>query len=232
MKYQPIKLESVLSGKVVNYYTTYAHEAEFKSMLEADPNPEWLEDHPELINADGSPVKYLPIEWVDYLLRAIYVKHYVEVIQAPIYQNSTQIIIRLHVLNPITELWEFQDGVAGASTKQGIETAVAIAEAQARKNAAKKLGKIFGRDLFREQRKIQQEEPKKEAQEEKKTETSNEPLKRALNQIQKSKTIASLKNCMDNAYKRISEGQFTEEDVEEAFKKKMEELEKNQTKNK
>ena len=78
--------------------------------------------------------------------------------------NSIVAIIRLYVLNPITNEWEWTDGVGAApiQTESGaaatdfskvntaaVQMAAPAAESYAIKDAAEKLGKIFGKDINR-----------------------------------------------------------------------------------
>jgi hypothetical protein len=78
--------------------------------------------------------------------------------------NSVVVTGRLHVLDPISSEWDFQDGIGAApiSTKQGaaatdfsnvltlsVQQAAPAAESFAMKDAAEKFGRIFGKDLNR-----------------------------------------------------------------------------------
>ena len=78
--------------------------------------------------------------------------------------NSSVVTVRLHYLDPISGEWDWQDGIgaaplqtdkdAGATDWQKIKSdavmkSVPAAESYAIKDAAEKLGKLFGKDLNR-----------------------------------------------------------------------------------
>lgn len=127
-------------------------------LLNAEPPPQWVKIHPM------TKMKYIPVERVEYLLTRIYGKWRLEVKSSGILANSVQVIARLHYIDPITGEWDWQDGV-GASplqTEKGagaidfnliksaaVQMAAPSAESYALKDAAEKLGKIFGKDLNR-----------------------------------------------------------------------------------
>lgn len=129
-------------------------------LLNQDPYEKWVKIHPL-----NSSVKYLPIERVEYLLNRIYGGFNVEVKNQPvILVNSVQVTVRVHVVNPVTEEKEFQDGVAAWPIQMdegsnptditkikpnGVQLAVAAAKSDAIKDAAHHFGRIFGRDLNR-----------------------------------------------------------------------------------
>lgn len=134
-------------------------ENEFIVLLNQEPKKDWILKHPF---AKG--VEYLPIERVEFLLTAIFIKWRVEIKNVLIIANSVTTIIRLHVKDPITDEWDWQDGMgaapiqtdkgAGANdwTKaktDGVMKAAPASESYAIKDAAEKFGKIFGKDLNR-----------------------------------------------------------------------------------
>ncbi len=130
-------------------------------LLSADPKKEWIKEHPM---AKG--VMYLPIERIEYLLTFIFAKWRVEVKEVKVIANSVQVTVRLHVLDPITGEWDWQDGIGAApiQTKKGasandpsmvltdaVVKAAPAAESYAVKDAAEKIGRIFGKDLNRKE---------------------------------------------------------------------------------
>lgn len=135
-----------------------AKQNDLNRLLNQDPKPEWVKEHP---SAKG--VKYLPIERVEFLLTAIYVKWRVEVKEVKVMANAVQATVRLHVQDPITGEWDWQDGVGAApiQTRKGagndasqvlhdaIVKAAPAAKSYAMKDAAECLGRIFGKDLNR-----------------------------------------------------------------------------------
>ena len=127
-------------------------------ILNSEPPQAWVKIHPM------TKFKYIPIERVEYLLTRIFGKWKVEVKESGILANSVQVIIRLYYIDPVSGDWDWQDGI-GASPLQtnagagaidfnqiknaAVQMAAPAAESYAIKDAAEKLGKIFGKDLNR-----------------------------------------------------------------------------------
>lgn len=134
-------------------------ENDLNILLNHEPKKEWVKNHPI-----ASGVKYIPIEIIEYLLTSIFIRWHVEIKTVQIIANSVVITIRLHYQSPIDEGLRFQDGI-GAAPLQTAKDAGAIdfdkiksdavmkaapaAESYAIKDAAEKLGKLFGKDLNR-----------------------------------------------------------------------------------
>lgn len=130
------------------------------NLLLNQPCPQsWVKDHPF---ARG--VKYLPIEKVEFLLKRIFQQYRIEVLAEGQLFNSVYVKIRLHYLNPITGIWDFHDGLGavGIQTDAGkaasdlsaikqdaVMKALPAAESYAIKDAAEKLGSLFGSNLNR-----------------------------------------------------------------------------------
>lgn len=128
-------------------------------LLNQPPAKSWLKEHPSIPG-----YKYIPIERIEYLLTRIYIKWRVEVKNIYLFANSICVVVRVHVLDPITGEWEWQDGI-GAAPLQTDKGAGAIdfnkmknaavmmsapsAESYAFKDAVEKFGKIFGKDINR-----------------------------------------------------------------------------------
>lgn len=128
-------------------------------LLNQEPNPKWILIHPM---AKGA--RYIPIEIIEFLLTSIFVKWKVEIKKSEVMANSVIVTIRLHYLDPVTQEWEWQDGIGAApiQTDKGASAtdfskvkndalmkAAPAAESFAIKDAAEKLGKLFGKDLNR-----------------------------------------------------------------------------------
>lgn len=126
-------------------------------LLNNDPKPEWVKQHPM------TKMKYLSIGVVEYLLTSIFQKWRVEVKEIKQVANSVVASVRLHYKNPLDGEWDFQDGV-GASPLQtdsgagadftkvktaAVQMAAPAAESYAIKDAAAKIGRIFGKDVNR-----------------------------------------------------------------------------------
>ncbi len=134
-------------------------ENDLNILLNHEPNPKWIKTHPMI-----SGVKYIPIEIVEYLLTSIFIVWNVEIRHVQVIANSVVVTIRLHYKNPIDGEMRFHDGLGGnpmqtakdaAATdftqiKSGaVMIAAPAAESFAIKDAAEKLGKLFGKDLNR-----------------------------------------------------------------------------------
>lgn len=128
-------------------------------LLNHSPKPEWVKE-----NKFANNSKYIPIGTVEYLLTSIYLRWRVEVKGIQVIANSVVATVRLHVLDPLTNEWDWQDGVGAApiQTAKGaaatdftqvntaaVQMAAPAAESYAFKDAAEKFGRIFGKDLNR-----------------------------------------------------------------------------------
>ena len=127
-------------------------------LLNCNPPKVWIKKHPLYKN------DYLPIDKVEYLLTTFFGSWHVEIKAAFQIANSVCVTVRLHYLNPDTGEFDWQDG-AGAAPMQldsgakasdfsavknnAVMLALPIAETNAEKDAADKIGKLFGRDLNR-----------------------------------------------------------------------------------
>ena len=137
-------------------------------LLNQEPPETWLKQHPIAKRKDANnknvPVKYIPIQRIEYLLTKIFVRWRCEVLKVQLIGNSVQTTVRLHYLNPITGEWDWNDGVGAAAlqTNKGggatdfmqlkdsaVQLAAPSSKSYAMKDAAEMLGKIFGKDLNR-----------------------------------------------------------------------------------
>lgn len=130
------------------------------NLLLNQPTPEkWIKDHPF-----AKSVKYIPIDKVEFLLTRIFQEWKVEIISYSALFNSVSCHIRLHYKNPISGEWSFHDGVGavgvqtdagksaadlGAIKQDAVMKALPAAESYAIKDAAEKLGILFGKNLNR-----------------------------------------------------------------------------------
>jgi len=138
----------------------------FTFFLNSQPIASWLKPHPSAkvkdANGNNTAAMYMPIDKVDFLLDKIYLKSKLEVIRYSLEANSMCVHVRLHVLNPVTKEWDCNDGL-GASPLQtdkdkgacdfdflknsSVQMALPSALSYAKKDAAEQFGRIFGRDL-------------------------------------------------------------------------------------
>lgn len=132
-------------------------------LLESDPPKGWLKILEGEASQTGQPVFDLPIEKVDFLLSYLFTWWRCEIKEfRPILKNSFSITVRLHYLD-LEGKENFSDGVGVITVENEAEARklIPIAETLARKNAAKKIGKIFGRDVNRDVKPIKTKENKK-----------------------------------------------------------------------
>ena len=134
-------------------------------ILNQPPPEKWLSDNPMAKDRKGKPLKYLSIEKVEYLLTRIFFEWKCEIKKTQLIGNSVVVEVRLHYFNPVTDVWDWQDGVGAAplQTKKGagatdfmqlqssaVMMAAPAAKSYAIKDAAHMLGAIFGKNLIRE----------------------------------------------------------------------------------
>src|SRR3990172_4642768 len=79
---------------------------ELNVILNAEPKQEWIKIHPFIKDH-----QYIPIERIEFLLTAIFVRWWVEVLNTKLTANSIEVTVRLFVINPLgSEVWH-NDGV-------------------------------------------------------------------------------------------------------------------------
>lgn len=133
-------------------------ESALAHILNSPPKPDWVLKHP-MIKSD-----YLPVNRVEWLLNNIFGKWHLEIKNTQLIANSVVVTVRLHYRDPITSEMLWMDGIGACplQVNQGaaptdwtqvkgaaVQMAAPIAETQAFKDAAEKLGNIFGKDLNR-----------------------------------------------------------------------------------
>jgi hypothetical protein len=146
---------------LVNLEGSIEKENELQVLLNMSPPEKWIKKNDM---ANGS--MYMPIDKVEFLLTKVFIKWWVEVKSYSVMANSAAVCVRLYYVSPITLETLFQDGL-GASplqTEKGasatdfskirnaaVQMALPAAETFAIKDAAEKIGRIFGRDLNRKE---------------------------------------------------------------------------------
>lgn len=147
----------------------------YKAMLPVEMWQEELNKYPDpstLKSRDG--VRYVPISHIEALLDTLFFGLWsLENFKYQVVANEICAQIELKVYHPIMGVWITRTGVGAAMIRQksgaavtdvsakiknALEMDLAHAKADAMKNAAKSLGKIFGRDLAR--KKDQQGKPR------------------------------------------------------------------------
>jgi len=128
-------------------------------LLNQEPSPKWIKEHPFI-----KKVKYIPIERIEWLLTRIFIKWRVEIRQTQTIANSIVVTVKLHYLDVMSDKWEWQEGIGAAPIQtdkdatatdfskvktDAVMKAAPAAESYAVKDAAEKIGKLFGKDLNR-----------------------------------------------------------------------------------
>lgn len=154
------------------------YESAFKNdqlnhLLNQNPPKSWIKTHPlltyevtdEVGNKSRKPVRYLPIDKIEYLLMRIFQQYKIEIIKTGVIFNALEVTVRVHYKNPITGEWMFHDGTgavdvqtdAGQSPadlkniKHGaVMKGLPSAKSFAIKDACEHFGRLFGKDLNRE----------------------------------------------------------------------------------
>lgn len=144
---------------------------ELNKILNSEPNIQWLQAHPyakKKINTESGvievPCTYVTVQRMEWLLTNIFIVWNLEILQVQLMANSVVVTVRLHYRNPIDGKMYFSDGVGAApiQTDSGagaiefqkmknnaIQIGAPAAESFAFKDAAEKIGRIFGKDLNR-----------------------------------------------------------------------------------
>lgn len=140
-------------------------------ILNSQPDPRWLKEHPTarkkmmVENREVYvPIKFIPIERVEWLLTVLFLRWRPEIIDSKLVANSIQVTVRLHYFDHSIGEWNWTDGI-GAQPLQidsgsgaiefnkmksnAVQMAAPAAKSYAIKDAAEALGKIFGKDMNR-----------------------------------------------------------------------------------
>ena len=148
------KIKDIYSDKL-----TVQKDDVFVTLMNQPPQPKWVKEHPFI-----KGYKYLPIERVEYLLKTIFKRYRIEITGQGQSFNGVWVTVRVHYLHPITNEWDFHDGIGASQiqTKKGaspadlaninnnaIGMAFPNAKTIAIKDACDHFGKLFGADLNR-----------------------------------------------------------------------------------
>lgn len=128
-------------------------------ILNSQPKAEWIKIHPFI-----KDYKYIPIDKIEYLLRRIFKFYRIEILREGVSFNGVYVVVRVHYLNPVTNQWDFYDGIGAQQlqTKAGtsaadlininngaVSMAFPIAKTVAIKDACDHFGSLFGANLNR-----------------------------------------------------------------------------------
>lgn len=135
-------------------------------LLSQPAHVKWIKTHPKIsvkdANGNSTPLQYLPVDKVKYLLTRIFQRWRSEI--TGVYQlfQSVCVTVRLYYKDPITGEWLSQDGIGSVGVQtdkdasasdlskikfDAVMKAAPAAESYAIKNAAEKIGNIFGAGL-------------------------------------------------------------------------------------
>jgi hypothetical protein len=189
-------------------------------LLNKNPPKEWVKKHPFVSN-----YYYLPIDKVEYLLKKIFKKYSIEVIEYKILFNTVSVHVRVHYKNITSNNGEmiYQDGLGAqelqtqknsgvikqdfSNINKGAATmALPIAKTLAIKDACDLIGNIFGANLNRK-------DIVNYSFDEKLIENTEEK-KRALLFIEKAKNVEELNNLLEKLPTNIKDGELSK-DIEE-----------------
>lgn len=148
--------------------------SQFLELVNNPPEDDWVKAHPiakmdviENGKKKKVPIPYLPVERVEWLLTQIFFSWSLEIKSVQLLANSIVVVIRLHYINPVTGVQEYQDGVGAVALQtdsghgatdfnalkhDSVMKAAPAAESYALKDAAEKIGRIFGTDLGRKEK--------------------------------------------------------------------------------
>lgn len=128
-------------------------------LLNQNPPDNWLKNHPTI-----SGYKYLPIDKVEFLLKKIFKKYRIEILNTGVAFNGVYVTVRVHYIDIVSGEWDFHDGIGGKEmqVKKGtspsdlaninsgaLSMALPIAKTLAVKDACDHFGNIFGANVGR-----------------------------------------------------------------------------------
>lgn len=200
------------------------HQTGIKAVLNQEP-PEWLLTTTKVIdNNEEKEVKVTRLNKIYELMDLIFESYDVE--QKSVQKIGTAIIVTVRIWAKDLDSGEIvREGSGMVDATKGLRNASSMAEALAIKNAAKKFGKIFGRDLYAKQ---EDEKTATEEKEEEKPEELDEksPRGRIILQARRTKTPKALEKVYKTAVELYKTGEIDTEDLQvfEEIRKKGEEL--------
>lgn len=151
--------------------------SELQVLLNQQPHVKWIKKHPfikkEIVDENNKrqkvPYEYIPIERLTWLMVRIFGDYKTEVKEVKLIANSVQATVRIHYKDILTNNDMYQDGVGAVplQTEQGagaidfnkmrtnaVQLASPAAVSFAEKDAFGRIGRIFGRDLNRNEESI------------------------------------------------------------------------------
>lgn len=132
---------------------------DFAVLLNQNPPQSWVKRHPYIKDHD-----YLPIDKVEWLLRRIFKQYRIEITGQGVAFNGVWVTVRVHYKHPVTNEWEYHDGIGAmqlqtakgtspadlANINNGaLSMAFPICKTLAIKDACDMFGSAFGANLNR-----------------------------------------------------------------------------------
>lgn len=132
---------------------------ELNLLLNQQPPQSWVKEHPYVRGH-----AYLPIDKVEFLLRRIFKQYRIEITGQGTAFNGVWVTVRVHFLNPVTDEWDYHDGIGSIQlqTQKGtspadlsninngaLSMAFPHAKTLAIKDACDMFGTLFGSNLNR-----------------------------------------------------------------------------------
>lgn len=132
---------------------------QLNTLLCQEPRKEWIKTHPFISN-----YKYLPIDKVEFLLKKIFKRFRIEILNQGTAFNGVWVTVRVWYFNPTISDMDYHDGIGACQlqTAKGtsasdlininngaISMAFPIAKTIAIKDACDHFGRLFGADLNR-----------------------------------------------------------------------------------
>lgn len=129
------------------------------AILNTQPPEKWIKTHPFI-----KDYRYLPIDRVEFLLRKIFKRYWIEITGQGTAFNGVWVTVRIHYYNPATNEMACSDGIGSVQlqTKSGtspsdlininngaLAMAFPAAKSYAIKDAAELIGNIFGANISR-----------------------------------------------------------------------------------
>lgn len=128
------------------------------ALLNSEPNKAWVKELYGVTRKEQTangviehPVYSLPIEKIEFLLTSLFLRWRVDIQNVQHFSSYVCTTVRLSYFNPALNEWDYQEGVGAyaINANSSAQTAVPASEAFAIKDASKKIGKVFGKDLNR-----------------------------------------------------------------------------------
>lgn len=128
-------------------------------ILNQNPPKSWVKKHPYI-----KDWFYLPIDKVEWLLRRIFKQYRIEITGQGVAFNGVWVTVRVHYMHPVTNEWEYHDGIGAiqlqtakgtspadlANINNGaLSIAFPISKTLAIKDACDMFGAVFGANLNR-----------------------------------------------------------------------------------